>query len=65
MWNHYLQTCTYAYNSFASPGLNGLSPFQLTYSRPQKVLLEIETNPQEGTSGSFNEYYELLRKSWI
>ena len=27
MWTHYLQACTYAYNSFASPALNGLSPF--------------------------------------
>ena len=39
MWTHYLQTCTYAYNSFASPALNGLNPFQLTFGRPQKVSL--------------------------
>ena len=44
------ETCTYAYNSFASPGFIGLSPFQLTYGRQPKYLLEIETNPQEGTS---------------
>ena len=30
------QTCSYAYNSFESPPLNGLSPFQLNYDRPQK-----------------------------
>ena len=62
MWTKYLQTCTYAYNSFASPVLHGLSPFQLTYCRPPNVLLQIETNLLEGTVGSFKEYYKLLRK---
>ena len=37
---HYLQISTYAYNSFASPALNGLSLFQLTYGSPPKVLSE-------------------------
>ena len=36
MWTHYLQTCAYAHKSFASPTLNGLSPFQLTHGRPQQ-----------------------------
>ena len=62
MWAHYLQTCTYVYNSFTSPVLNGLSPFQLTYGRLPNVLPQIETNPQEGIVGSFKKYYELLRK---
>ena len=62
MWTHYFQTCTYAYNSFVSPVLNGLSSFQVAYDRPPKVLLQIETNPQEGTSGSFKEYNELMKK---
>ena len=60
MWTHNLQTCTYACNSFESPALNRLSPFQLTYGRPPNVLLE--TNPQGGTSGLFKECNELLRK---
>ena len=62
MWTHYLQTWTYANNSFVILALNGLNPFQLTYGKLQKVLLEIETNPEEGTSGSFKEHYGLLRK---
>ena len=28
---HSLQTSTYAYKRFASPALNGLSPFQLAF----------------------------------
>ena len=33
------------------------------YGQPP-VLLQIETDPQEGTVGSFKEYYELLRKKF-
>ena len=44
-------TCPYACNRFAGLPLNGLSLFQVTLDRPPKVLLEIETNPLEGTSG--------------
>ena len=62
MQTHCLQTYTNAYNSFTSPALHGLSPFQLTYGRYPKVLQEIETNLQEGTPGSFRVYYALLRK---
>ena len=65
MWTHYLQTCTYAYNSFASPTLKAIGPFQLTYGRLPKVFLQTETNPQEGIAGSFKEYYELLRKRFV
>ena len=65
MWTHYLQTRTYSCNSFASPALNEFSPFQLTYGRTPKVLFEIERIPQEGTSGSFKEYYKLLRKRFV
>ena len=47
MLTHYLQTCTYAYNSFAGPAVSGLRQFQIIYDRPLKVLLETETNPQK------------------
>ena len=40
MWTNYLKTCTYAYNSFASPALNGSCPSQLIFGRPLKVLLK-------------------------
>ena len=54
IWTHYLQTCIYAYNG-PSPALNGLSPFQLNYSRPPQVLLQIETIPQGGIVRSFKD----------
>ena len=38
-WTHYLQTCTYTCNRFASPEIDGLGPFQLTFGRPPKFLI--------------------------
>ena len=65
MWAHYLLTCTYACNSFASPALNGIRQLQLNFGRSPKFLLEIDTNPQEGTSRSFKDYYELMWKRFV
>ena len=48
MGRHYFQTCTYVYNRFTSPALNGLSPFELAFGRPSKPLLEIETRLKMG-----------------
>ena len=56
MWTHYLQTFTIACNSFASPALDRLSPFQLTFGRCPQIIIDLETNPQEGRTGSFKEY---------
>ena len=41
MWTHYLQTFTYAFKDLASPALNVLNPFHITYGRLPKVLLQI------------------------
>ena len=45
MWIHYLQTCTFAYNIFTYPPLDGLGPFQLLFGRPLIISIEIETIP--------------------
>ena len=42
--------------------MNGIHTLKLCFGRPPEDFLEKETNSQEGTSGSFKEYYELLRK---
>ena len=52
IWIHYLQVSTYAYYNFESPTLDRLSLFQLPFWWPPKVLIKLETNPQEGRSGS-------------
>ena len=62
MWTRYLSLATFAYNTFNSPNLGNYSPFELTFGRKPKLLLNTETNPDIMVSKNFKEYYELLNK---
>ena len=62
MWRKYLSLATFAYNTFNSPNLGNYSPFELTFGRKLKMLLNTETNPDIRVSTNFKEYYELLNK---
>ena len=62
MWTKYLSLATFAYNTFNSPNLGNYSPFELTFGRKPKMLLNTETNPDTRVSTNFKEYYELLNK---
>ena len=59
MWTKYLSLATFAYNTFNSPNLGNYSPFELTFGRKPKVLLNTETNPNVRVSTNFKEYYDL------
>ena len=45
MWIKYLSLATFAYNTFNSPNLGNYSPFELTFGRKPKVLLNTEKTP--------------------
>ena len=62
MWTKFLSLATFAYNTFNSPNLGNYSPFELTFSRKLKVLLNTETNPDIKVSTNVREYYNLLNK---
>ena len=62
MWTKYLSLAAFAYNTFNSPNLGKYSPFELTFGRKPKVLLNTETNPDIKVSTNFKEYYDLLNK---
>ena len=62
MWTKYLSLATFAYNTFNSPNLGNYSPFELTFGRKPKLLLNMETNPDIRVSTNFKEYYDLLNK---
>ena len=47
---------------FNTPNLGNYSPYELTFGRKPKVLLNIESNPDIKVSKTFKEYYELLNK---
>ena len=62
MWMKYLSLATFAYNTFNTPNLGNYSPYELTFGRKPKVLLNIESNPDIKVSKTFREYYEHLNK---
>ena len=57
MWTKYLSLATFAYNTFNSPNLGNYSPFELTFGRKPKVLLNTETNPN---FQSLNKFQRIL-----
>ena len=62
IWTKYLSLATFVYNTFNSQNLGNYSPFELTFGRKPKLLLNTETNPDIRVSTNFKEYYELLNK---
>ena len=58
MWTKYLSLSTFAYNTFNNPNLGNYSPYELTFGRKPKLLLNVETNPDIKVSRNFREYYE-------
>ena len=62
MWTKYLSLVTFAYNTFNTPKLGNYSPYELTFGRKPKILLNIESNPDIKVLKTFKEYCELLNK---
>ena len=62
MWTKYLSLAMFAYNTFISQNLGNYSPYELTFARKPKLLLNVETNPDIKVSRNFREYYESLNK---
>ena len=62
MWPKYLSLATFAYNTFNTPNSGKYSPYELTFGRKPKVLIDLESNPDIKVSRNFKEHYELLNK---
>ena len=62
VWTKYLSLATFAYNTFNSPNLGNYSPYELTFGRKPRLLLNVESNPDIKVPRNFKEYYELLNK---
>ena len=62
VWAKYLPLATFAYNTFNTPNSGNYSLHELTYGRQPRPLLNLDSNPDIKVSGTFREYYELLKK---
>ena len=62
MWPKYLSLATFACNTFNTPNLGNYSPYELTFGRKCKVLMNLDSNPDIKVFRTFKEYYELLNK---
>ena len=49
-----------AYDSYASPNLDGLSPFELVFRHKPNILPLQEAMPNASVTGTFKEYYANL-----
>ena len=45
MWTNICSLATFAYNTFNSPNLGNYSPYELTFGRKPKLLLNANSNP--------------------
>ena len=62
IWTKYLSLATFAYNTSNIPNLGNCSPYELTFGRKPKLLLNVDSDPDIKVSRNFREYYELLNK---
>ena len=62
MWTRYLLLATFAYNTFNTPNLRSYSPYELTFGRKPKVLLNYSLIQILKCQRPSKEYYELLKQ---
>ena len=58
----YLSLATFAYNMFNTPNLGNYSPYELTFGRKPRPLINLDSNLDIKVSRTFRMYNELLNK---
>jgi hypothetical protein len=61
-WPEYVGPAMLTYNAYASPNLDGMSPFELAFGRKVKIAPDIEIIPEVVVTGSFKTYHTNLCK---
>ena len=62
MWHKFLSLATFNYNIFHTPNLGNYSPYEPVFGRKQRILINIETDPDFKISGTFKDYHTLWTK---
>ena len=61
-WIDYIDDAMVAYNSYASPNLDGLSPYKLVYGCKAKVAPDLEISVSAPVAGEYRNYVCSLQK---
>ena len=61
-WIDYVDDAMVAYNSYASPNLDGLSLYELVYGCKAKVAPDLEISVSAPVAGEYRNYVRLLQK---
>ena len=61
-WHIFVKLCMLAYNSYGSPNLNGLSPFELVFDRKAIIVPTLELMSPIPVTGTFHQAKQLLDK---
>ena len=61
-WSEFLDFAMLTYNSYNTPNLDGLSPFEFVFGRKPNILPLQEAMPDAPVSGTYREYYLNLRE---
>ena len=62
MWQKYFPLVTLSDSTLNTPNLANYNPYELVFSRKQKLLLDLETDPDIKVLGTSKDYYTLLYK---
>ena len=62
-WYSCLPYAMLCYNSYNTPNLDSFSPYELVFGHKMKISHELEVKPEIVVSGTFQTYYERLKKS--
>ena len=61
-WIDYVDDAMVAYNSYTSPNLDGLSPYELVYGRKAKVASDLEISISAPVASEYRDYVHSLQK---
>ena len=64
-WDNYVDPAMLTYNTYCTPNLDNLYPFQLAFGKNPRIIPEIEIEPAKPFVGTFKEAYEILKKKLI
>ena len=61
-WHIFTKPCMIAYNSYSTPNLAGLSPFELVLGRKANIVPMLEVTPSIPVTGAFKQAKAMLDK---